>query len=443
MEAREQRMALKKSLGEKGLPCLSFSLNIPGFPKSSSTIKRFFGLCLTELKYHLRSHLIEIHLKEAVEICDPAGDFFLVPFSEGRLSLPNIKLICEDFEEHHPCGRFLDVDINDQLGNILSSGKSKLCFFCQAQPAIECRRANFHDQEEVRTYMFEKMADYCRVRREAQIAKRLSSFALRAILSEISLTPKPGLVDKLSNGSHADMDFQTFINSSAAISGWFEELFRVGLNFKDDKLTKALPVIRNIGLQMESAMYEVTDHVNTQKGIIFLMGISLFSCGILYAESDRFEMDLFRGIVKDICKNLVRKELTNTAKPENSHGEDVFQKYGFSGARGEAESGFETVFEIGLPQLANMLKMNDQALTNCFLAIASRNNDTNILYRGGPDELKSFQELCKTALDCFADTNYAAIGEFCWQKNISPGGSADLLAISIFLWLVMNEADTD
>jgi triphosphoribosyl-dephospho-CoA synthase len=75
----------------------------------------------------------------------------------------------------------------------------------------------------------------------------------------------------------------------------------------------------------------------------------------------------------------------DTARSKNSHGEVVFQKYGISGARGEAESGFETVFEMGLPQLAGMVHMNNQDLTNCFLSIASKNEDTNILYRCGPD----------------------------------------------------------
>jgi holo-ACP synthase/triphosphoribosyl-dephospho-CoA synthase len=443
LEAREQRGIFKKFLAGKGRASLSFSLNIPGYPKSNSIAKSFFGLCLTDLKYHLKSHLIEIFSEEAIEICDAAGDFFLAPFTGGILSLQEIKQICEDFEERHPLGRFLDVDLNDELGNTVSSGKSKLCFFCKDQPAIECRRSNAHDPELLRSYMFSDMAEYCRIRKESQIVKRLSTFALSAILNEISLTPKPGLVDKFSNGSHSDMDYQTFINSSAAISGWFEELVRAGLHFQQDDLTKALPVIRNIGLQMEAAMYEATGHINTQKGIIFLMGLSLFATGKLYRDGDLFDSDRFRGIVRDICKDLVRKELKINPGIKGSHGEVVFQKFGFSGARGEAESGFETVFEKGLPMLAGMKILNDQSLISCFLAIASTNSDTNILYRCGPEVLTSFQHLCKNALDNFTDANYAAIGEFCRRENISPGGSADLLAVSIFLWLLMNNVFTD
>lgn len=422
---------------------MSFSLNIPGYPKSNSTVKGFFKRCLAELKRYLKSHLIEIIDKEALEICDAAGDFFLVPLAGGNLSLHEIKQICEDFEEHHPLGRFLDVDLNDDQGNTVSSGKSKLCFFCQAQPAIECRRSNAHDPELLRTYMFGKMADYSRLQKEAHLAKKFSSFALKAILQEISLTPKPGLVDKFSSGSHSDMDYQTFINSSAAISVWFEELVRAGLSFREDDLTKALPIIRNIGLQMEEAMYQETGNVNTQKGIIFLMGLSLFATGKLYQESDLFEPGRFRGIISDICQNLVRKELNVDFGQGGSHGEIVFRKYGFSGARGEAESGFETVFEKGLPLLAEMVELNDQSRINCFLAIASSNSDTNILYRSGPEDLVSFQDLCKNALDHFTGENYAAIREFCRRRNISPGGSADLLAVSIFLWLVMNQVITE
>lgn len=422
---------------------LSFSLNIPGYPKSNSTVKNFFELCLTDLKRYLKSHLIELLLKETIEICDAAGDIFLAPIDGGNLSIVEIKQICEDFEENHPLGRFLDVDLNDDQGNTISSGKSKLCFFCKVQPAIECRRSNAHDPELLRSFMFSEMAEYCRLRKESQIAKKLSSLALTAILYELSLTPKPGLVDKLSSGSHSDMDYQTFINSSAAISVWFEELVRAGLGFREDDLTKALPIIRNIGLQMETAMYEETGNINTQKGIIFLMGLSLFAVGKLFQEGALFDASRFRGIVRDICKDLVPRELGGNYGRQGSHGEMVFQKHGFSGARGEAESGFETVFEIGLPKLAGLVELNDRSMIDCFLAIASVNQDTNILYRCGPESLASFQNLCKIALDNFTSANYGAIMEFCRAKNISPGGTADLLAVTIFLRLVMNFEFTD
>jgi len=437
LEARDQRAFLKKQFTQKGFPCLSLSLNVPGFPKSNSITNAFFKYCLSDLKNALIANRVEINQKEAVEVCDMAGDFFLVPCSTNNLGLTEIKQICEDFEENHSLGRLIDVDLNDQEGNSISSGKSKLCFFCLERPAIECRREKVHDFEELRSFMFPKMASYCKRQKEEQLIKKYSSLAQQAIFSEISLTPKPGLVDKFSFGSHADMNFQTFIDSTSAISPWFGELVSEGFNFQDEDLTKALPLIRNIGLRMETSMFDATRNVNTQKGIIFLMGLSLFACGKLSSENDHFNADGFRTIIRSICKDLVKKELGNINQLAKSHGEDVFVKFGFSGARGEAESGFRMVFKFGFPQLAEFTELSDEVLIKCFLSIAANNDDTNILYRSNPEVLATFRNLCKMALENFNDANYSLVIDYCKNENISPGGSADLLAVTIFVWSVM------
>ena len=438
MEARDQRAFLKKQIALDGLPSLSLSLNVPGFPKSNPTVKAFFGFCLRELKFALKAHQINLVEGESIEICDAAGDFYLVPFSPGRFTLKDIKQVCESFEQGHPLGRFIDADLNDKDGVSFSSGKSKLCFFCLERPAIECRRENAHEQEELRSFMFPKMADYCRQQEEAAIVKRLCSLAQQAILFEISLSPKPGLVDKFSNGSHSDMNYQTFINSTAAISPWFAELVHQGYSFDDSDLTKALPLIRNIGLRMESAMYEATKNINTQKGIIFLMGLSLFACGKLFTQTDQFSIEEFRTIIRGVCKDLVKNDLTDESKSVKTHGEDIFHQYGFGGARGEAESGFATVFGFGLPVLAGITELNDEDAVKCFLSIAANNNDTNILYRSNPGVLENFKKLCKNALANFNIQNYTAVIDFCKSENISPGGSADLLAVTIFVHWVIN-----
>ncbi len=443
LAAKEKRAIQKKKLTLEGFPCVSLSLNIPGFPKSNSIAKRFFLHCLNDLRIFLKAHLIEIIEGRALETDDEAGDHFISPIFFGLRSILEIKQICENFEENHPLGRFIDVDINDDLGNTISSGKSKLCFFCQAKPAIECRRFNAHDPVQLRLFMFSKMAEFCTTARENAISKRIASLGLRAILTEISLSPKPGLVDKFSNGSHTDMDFQTFIDSSAVISGWFEELVHTGFSFRDKDLTKALPVIRTIGLRMESSMYQSTNNINSQKGIIFLMGLSLFSMGMLYRENAHFEIELFRGFVKGICKDIVKNELVENRRKEVSHGEDSFQKFSASGARGEAESGFRIIFEYGFPQLSGFSKLDDESMIKCLLAIASKNQDTNILFRRGPETLTAFQNVSKRALENFNDTNYSSVLEFCKRENISPGGSADLLAVSILIWSVIEAEQND
>jgi holo-ACP synthase / triphosphoribosyl-dephospho-CoA synthase len=420
------------------LPVLSLSLNIPGFPKSNDTVKNFFRLCLCDLSFFLKAHLINVIEKEAIAGCDAAGDFYVVPVLPGRLPLHLIKQFCEDFEQSHPLGRFIDVDLNDQSGNTLSSGKSKMCFFCLERPAIDCRRENAHEPEELRSFMFPQMESFCRQQRKRGVLKKLSSVALQAILAEISLTPKPGLVAIFSNGSHTDMNFNTFMDSTAAISPWFDELVNEGFTFGESDLTRALPIIRSLGLRMESAMYAATRNVNTQKGIIFLMGLSLFASGMLFSQNDQFRINEFREIIRGICKDMVSKELNEIQFPGKTHGTDIFLKYGISGARGEAESGFATVFDYGLPQFDGVTGITEEAMMKCFLAIAANNQDTNILFRSSPGILNSFQELCQIALEDFNPLSYSAVNEFCKINNISPGGSADLLAVTIFVWSVMN-----
>lgn len=427
---------MKNQIAQKGSPCLSLSLNIPGFPKSNTSVHSFFSYCLRDLKYALKANSVDIQENESIEICDAAGDFYLVPCSTCGFSMQATKQICENFEQNHPLGRFIDADLNDKFGETVTSGKSKICFFCLERSAIECRRENAHETDELRSFMFPKMDEYCRQNREEVIIKKLSSLAQQAILSEISLTPKPGLVDKFSNGSHIDMNYQTFINSTAAISPWFTELIREGFSFQESDLTNALPLIRNIGLRMESAMYEATGNINSQKGIIFLIGLSLFACGNLFSKNDQFEIETFRTTIKVICKDLVKKELIESSASVKSHGEDIFLKYGFRGARGEAESGFATVFEFGLPQLTGLTELNDEVLIKCFLAIAANNNDTNILYRSNPGVLNEFKTRCKNALEIFNDQYYSRVIDYCKNENISPGGSADLLAVTIFVWSV-------
>jgi holo-ACP synthase/triphosphoribosyl-dephospho-CoA synthase len=437
LASRDERANLRKKISLTKMPSVSLSLNVPGFPKSNTIVQRFFNICLKDLKFFLKANLISIHNEDAIYQKDMAGDFFIAPFSVTQLSLIEIKQICETFEERHPLGRFLDVDLTDSEGNPVSSGKAKLCFFCQQKPAIVCRHENAHDLNELRIFMFSKMSAFCHHHRESEICRKLSSLALKAILYEISLTPKPGLVDKFSNGSHTDMNFQTFIDSSVAISAYFADLIHEGFAFHENDLTKALPIVRNIGLRMETAMFDSTQNVNTQKGLIFLMGISLFACGYLLAVQDRFEIERFRKIIEQICKDLTYKELENPKQRRKTHGEDMYSRYAVSGARGEAESGFPMVFDVGLPELLKYRDLNDEALQRALLSIAAHNNDTNILYRRSLDVLENFKMLSGNALNQYNPESFSKLMDYCAKENISPGGSADLLAVTIFIYLLI------
>jgi triphosphoribosyl-dephospho-CoA synthase len=129
------------------------------------------------------------------------------------------------------------------------------------------------------------------------------------------------------------------------------------------------------------------------KGIIFLMGLSLFACGYLFGRQDMFSDELFRQVIKQICRDLTSKELGKNDQAAATHGEETYRKYGASGARGEAEGGFPMVFEFGLPELVRSGQLNDETMLKAFLAIAAHNQDTNIYTEatlsGAVEEFKS------------------------------------------------------
>lgn len=405
---------------------------MPGYPKSSIVSGAFFRYCLHDLLQWLEKHAIPVFDDEAICSVDAAGDFYLVPFTT-LVEVNRVKMLAEKFEKSHPHGRFLDVDITSKEGNPVSSGESKLCFFCGERPAIECRRQNRHNIDELRSFMFGRMKDYCADRREKRIVKQVSALAARAVMAEISLTPKPGLVDRHSSGSHRDMNYQTFQKSTEAIVPWFARLVEEGFRYKADDLSKALPLIRSIGLKMEEDMFAATNGVNTQKGLIFLLGIGLFACGNLLAGSNSFDSNRFRDIVKQICAGITARELENNSRAARTHGEKVYRAYGFTGARGEAEMGYPVVFAYGLPVLQAGGEVNDEALIKTLLSIAAHNNDTNILHRGGSEALNTFKQLAAAAYEDFSAGNYNQIITWCHEQQISPGGAADLLVMSIFI----------
>lgn len=364
-----------------------------------------------------------------------AGDFLLFTLKNKKTDVFKLKEITENYEESHILGRFIDVDVCDPYKGLISSGKLKKCFYCVDFSALDCAHNKRHSLQDLRDFQKNKMELYVNEIRNKELAKNISSAALRAILYEISLSPKPGLVDFYSNGIHKDMDFNLFIDSSAVLSNYFSDLFEAGFHFKSTDYSKALPIIRTIGLQMEAAMFLQTNGVNTQKGIIFLMGISLFTAGLIYKTKDRFNSKDFVFYVKNIGKDLSKNELHESDNILKTHGELCFRDFNTGGIRSEVENGFPSVFGLALPILAKS-KINKVSLSKSLLAIMAELDDTTVLYRSNRIVLQELQLLSKECLDDFSDKSYQKIIDFCMKNKISPGGAADLLSISIFVYLL-------
>src|ERR1035437_5081449 len=64
-------------------------------------------------------------------------------------------------------------------------------------------------------------------------ANAVGDLVCQALLKEVELTPKPGLVDRHNSGSHRDMDLATFYASIEAIAPWFPLFSRIGASSRE------------------------------------------------------------------------------------------------------------------------------------------------------------------------------------------------------------------
>jgi len=288
-----------------------------------------------------------------------------------------------------------------------------------------------------------------KLKNKEELANHIASLAQRAILYEVSTTPKPGLVDRDNSGSHKDMDFFTFMASSSVLYRGFFVCALEGLCFNDIDNTKLLKKIRVHGMECEKAMFDATNGVNTHKGIIFSLGILSAVVGNLYKKNgfQNFPVEVICEEVKKVAKDLTLRDFENiSSKIALTHGERLYKDFGYSGIRGEIESGFITVQKGTVHIIREWAINNKFSLNDLFLEIIlnlmAESEDTNVIIRGGIDSLKCVKSISREFLQAGGMKQFNArqkleqINKDFVKKNISPGGSADLLAVSIFMGMI-------
>lgn len=287
------------------------------------------------------------------------------------------------------------------------------------------------------------------MRQDNEFAHYVASIAQRAILYEVSATPKPGLVDRYNSGSHRDMDFFTFMASSSALYSGLYECVLEGIYFDDSDSTNLMDRLRIPGIKCEKSMFKATNGINTHKGIVFSLGVLCGAVGNLYRKhgKEKFFIEEVCNEVKNITKDLTVKDFKGIDKKSNlTHGERLFKEYGYKGIRGEVESGFETVQKQAVPIIREwskkrQLSIND-LLLQVLMSIMTESEDTNVVIRGGIESLIYAKSISKDFLkfggmyQADARKKLEIMNTRFVEKNISPGGSADLLAVSIFLGFI-------
>lgn len=285
-----------------------------------------------------------------------------------------------------------------------------------------------------------------KLKSKEEFAHYVTSLAQRAILYEVTTTPKPGLVDRDNSGAHKDMDFFTFMASTSALYRGLYDCVVEGLSFEERDNTKLLDRIRIPGCECEKAMFEATNGVNTHKGIIFSLGVLCAVAGKLYKKSthETFIIEDICDEVKKVAADLTLKDFKGVFdKKVLTHGETLFKEYGFRGIRGEVESGFITVRKNAVHEIRDWGKNKQLSMNDLFLEIIvslmANSEDTNVIIRGGIESLTYVKSVAREFLSTGgmyqlrAKEKLEIMNDHFINKNISPGGSADLLTVSIFL----------
>ena len=266
-----------------------------------------------------------------------------------------------------------------------------------------------------------------------KIARYYSKIAVRALYDELSLYPKPGLVSFVDSGAHQDMNGSLFFRSLFGLRHYF---FKVALHSAQGK---SLHQLVHYGLEAELIMNTITRGVNTHRGAIFAMGILCASIAKLSAREAEFSThDLQQAIINDWADYL-----KYIHRNENTHGAVVKKKYNIEDAKHIAINGYAPVFNV----FHDLSRINREDKT-FFGLLAYKNlliniDDINILYRTGPDGLKFARHHIQKAVvhDRQEEliSNFIKVHHIFSQKEISPGGVADMLGLIYFLHRVFTE----
>lgn len=257
----------------------------------------------------------------------------------------------------------------------------------------------------------------------------VGNLARRALEQEVLLTPKPGLVDAANTGAHSDMDKDTFLRSAAALEPWFRRMAERGGASLNETPQQLLDALRPMGIRAEADMYAATNGVNTHKGALFSLGLLCAACGRLQAQEQPVTAENLCETAARMTAGITQREM----QASDTHGLKVHAVYGAKGVRGEAESGFASVRDLALPCLP---RENGPYLA--LLNLIANVRDTNVLHRAGEEGLTWLQSRAENLLRNFSIPALEQLDGECIQKNISPGGCADLLAIAFFIQSVIN-----
>ncbi|MGC6247367.1 triphosphoribosyl-dephospho-CoA synthase CitG [Bisgaard Taxon 45] len=461
LDAREKRAALQRECREKyGQTLLSVTLVAMGEVKKN----RLFDYVFEKSLENLTALFTQLNLMPTASFIHSLVTgheaIFVLPIEAALLKAHTIEI-----EDSLPIARLWDMDVIDAQGKLWSRTDlgfaPRQCLLCDEYAKI-CARSRQHSVEHILSAAQRLVAQHL-------WAEQVGEWAYQALVEEAMLTPKPSLVDSANSGSHRDMDLSTFQASALALRPFFIKFVELGMATCDLIESKLLPVLRPLGQQAEQAMLCATKGVNTHKGAIFAFGLVCAMVGRWFKQKlekhsqsplnlPSFSLASMAQVCEGValCTKGICQEFSDyPANLPLTAGVRLFRQYGLKGARGEAEQGFPLIRKY-FPAYFQSTNLPKQAITGeqwqhqrliLLLRLISENQDTNVVNRGGLEGLHFMQQQARWLLQqpqtqhdfSWLTTHLITFDHACIEKNLSAGGSADLLALSIFFSFLILE----
>lgn len=251
----------------------------------------------------------------------------------------------------------------------------------------------------------------------------VADLAERALRLELDTTPKPGLVDRQDNGAHKDMDYALMSKSISALRPYLTRL--AVESAKDIDPAK----IKEIGIEAEKAMLKATGGVNTHKGALFCIGLSVAAASCLACSTGAVEAYSF--------KELVSRAASEIPSARGTHGAEAKRSFKAVGALENARAAYPELFTDWLPYYRS-LEGDPFRCHKTLLHIMTTLDDTNILHRRGAEGLAHAEAEAARLLEDFSESGLSSLNKDFIRENISPGGSADMLSLTIFINSIIN-----
>ena len=265
----------------------------------------------------------------------------------------------------------------------------------------------------------------------------VAHMATRALKAELNTTPKPGLVDSHDSGAHRDMDHALMMRSIRAMHPYFVRLATLG--YDSNQLPAHDDIVR-IGIEAEKAMFNSTGGVNTYKGALFSMGLAVTAATYIIGRGEVATTTHGKEYVPNSLLSTTIIQLANgfpdTRGTHGSRAKQLAQAgCKLKSALDNAREGYSQLFGEWLPFYETRIKGDDSYVKHkTLLRIMCDLDDTNIVYRTDYDTMLQVKTEARRLLEDFSEAGIEDMNRDFVSRNISPGGSADMLALVVFLF---------